>query len=74
MKKEKPTKFISENDAEAIYENRIKDLSCSRCVTRHSTNYCFNYYSLSSIQKMGRWDSILINMIKIGKYDKSIAY
>jgi len=31
MFKEKPTKFISENDAEAIYENRIKDLSCSRC-------------------------------------------
>jgi len=31
MKKEKPTKFISENDAEAIYENIIKDLSCLRC-------------------------------------------
>lgn len=29
--KEKLTKFLSENDAEAIYENRIKDLSCSKC-------------------------------------------
>jgi len=31
MKKEKPTKFITESDTQAIYENIIKDLSCSRC-------------------------------------------
>ncbi len=31
MFKEKPTKFLSENDAESIYDNKIKDLSCSSC-------------------------------------------
>lgn len=42
MKKEKPTKLISENDAEAIYENRIQGLSCPSCGNKTFQHSAFN--------------------------------